>query len=146
MKFTRTATIQATPEKIWDSLTIFTEAQKWSNCLLENEKISNGEICKGFKSKSLIQEGKNKIWYEEEILDYTPHLKLKLKLAGKNLGKNPMYSAYYLEKTNQGTELKQTIEWQPGGIVLKLLHKMITKMSIKNIEKELHDLKEYVEK
>lgn len=85
------------------------------------------------------------MWYEEEILDYVPYEKLRLKLTGKNLGKNPMIIRYQLNGLDDGVRITQTIEWDPSGFLLKLLHKAIEKMSRKNTAKELGKLKEYLE-
>lgn len=145
MNFSKTININCTPEQLWNSLTDFEKARQWNSCLLENEKITEGEIGRGSRSRSLIREGKKSVWYEEEILEYAPYERLKMKLSGKNLGKNPMLSDYQLKDTGNGVQLTQAIEWLPSGLMLKLFHRMIEKMSKKNVERELNNLRQYLE-
>lgn len=145
MQFERTITIRSSPEIVWDHLTDFKKAKSWNDCLIENKQISEGNIGKGFISKTLIKEGKKNVWYEEEIVDFIPFKKIKLKLSGKNLGKNPMFTTYHLKKIEKEIVLTQSLEWNPSGILLKLLHRLIEKMSIKNVEGDLRKLKAHLE-
>lgn len=145
MNFSRTINIQKTPEKIWDSLVQFEKICKWNSCVLETKKISTGKMREWFQSRSLIKEGKKSVWYEEEILIFTPYTRLKIKLSGDGLGKDPMFLEYELNETSGKTEVIQTIEWKPSGFFFKLFHGIIEKMSIKDTEKVLHSLKIYLE-
>ena len=145
MKLSRSISIQASPEEIWESITQLEQIRKWNTSVLKNERISDGDIQAGFLSKTLIQEGKKEVWYDEEILEYTPHTKLRLKLSGGNLGKNPMQIAYELNDNHDQTKVVSTIEWHPSGIILKLLHRVIEKASTKSLENDLENLKNYLE-
>ena len=145
MKLNKTITINCTAEELWDWLVTFEKNQQWNECLLEVKKISDGEVKEGFKSRILMQEGKKKVWYDEEILEYSPHDRLKIALKGGNLGKSPMIVDYQIIPNNANVKINFTSSWMPKGLILKLFHKAITKASDKNAEQELQSLKKQIE-
>lgn len=145
MNFEKNTTINNTPQKVWEHLTEFKKMQKWNDCLLENHNISSGEIKKGFRSKTLMKEGKKAVWYEDELIKFEPCTLLVFKLEGKSLGKKPMVVSYNLSESGKGVKVSQKIEWSPSGLLLKLFHGTIEKMSKKKVEDDLNKLKQYLE-
>jgi len=146
MEIEKTLQINCTEHELWPWLTEFDKIQKWNTSILKEVLISKGEIKKGFLSKILIKEGKKDIWYENEILEYQPIHYLKISLKGSSLGKSPMIVEYRTSLQNNQLVLFYKTKWKPVGVLLKLLHPFIKKMSIKNIETTLSELKRLVEK
>lgn len=145
MRISNAITINCQPEELWDWLTEPQKIKTWNPEILKQEIISTGKVGPGFKSRVLMKEGKKSVWYEEEILEFEPTTSLKMKLSGGSLGKGPMVMTYTLSNEGDKTNLSYVNTWEPKGIILKLLHGMITKAAKKNIEGSLNKLKTGIE-
>jgi len=146
MEIEKRVQIQCKANELWEWVTEFDKIKKWNTSILKEVLISKGEIRKGFLSKILIKEGNKDIWYENEILEYQPLNYLKISLKGSSLGKSPMIVEYRISLQNAKLILIYRASWKPVGILLKLLYPFIKKISIKNIETTLSELKRQVEK
>lgn len=141
MDISHTVHISATPEKLWHTLTVFDEMQKWTSSLISEEVISSGDPGPGFISKMTILEGGKAVIYDSEIVTYEPTTRLGIILRGGSLGNGPMSVDYTLTPTDDSTRVDYRTQWQPQGILLKLMSPMITKMSRKNVQAQMANLK-----
>jgi len=146
MEIEKMVQIKCKENELWQWLTEFDKIQKWNKSIQQEVLISKGEIKKGFLSKILIKEGKKDIWYESEILEYQPLKYLKISLKGGNLGKSPMIIEYRISLHNSKLILLYKTKWKAVGFLLQLFSPLIKKMSIKNIETTLSELKRQIEK
>ncbi len=145
MNFSNAISISCNPEELWAWLTEPEKIRSWNPEILEQETISAGEVGPGFRSRVLMKEGKKSVWYEEEILEFKPSTTLKMKLSGGSLGKGPMIMTYRLSDEGDKTKLSYANTWEPKGVILKLLHGIITKVAKKNVEGSLNKLKTEIE-
>ncbi len=145
MHITHEEVYAVSQDRLWELLTEFEELQKWSSSVLSDTPITDGEPGPGFRTKMVIQEGKSQVEYESEILEYDPKSHLVLQLRGGNLGKGPMTLTYDLIPEGNATRLRYQTEWPPVGIMMKLMHPIITKMSRKNVAEQMESLRRVAE-
>jgi carbon monoxide dehydrogenase subunit G len=146
MDINKSISLKCRPEELWAWLTEFGKLQKWNSTILEEQHISTGEVKAGYITRVLIKEGKEKIWYENEILNYQPYKLLKISLKGGNLGKAPMYIDYEIIDNQDRVELVYKSSWKPIGFMLKLMYPVIKKMANKNVDEVLAALKNQIER
>lgn len=146
MDISHSVHISASPQKLWHALTVFEEMQKWTSSLISEEVISTGEPGPGFISKMTILEGGKQVIYDSEIVTFAPTTRLGIILRGGSLGNGPMSVDYTLTPTGDGTQVDYRTQWQPQGILLKLMAPMITKMSRKNVQAQMANLKTFAER
>ncbi|MCP5098273.1 MAG: hypothetical protein GY943_22210, partial [Chloroflexi bacterium] len=113
--------------------------------VVSDDPVSDGQPRAGFISKTKIKEGSKIVEYESEIATYQPTSHLGLILRGGSLGKGPMHVDYRLSAEGDGTVLNFESRWKPHGILLKLMTPLLTKMSRKNIDADMHRLKAFAE-
>ena len=145
MHITHEYTLNVSQDRLWELLTEFDEMQKWSSSVLSDTPITDGEPRPGFKTKMLISEGKSEVEYESELLAYDPKTHLVLQLRGGNLGKGPMTLTYDLIPEGDQTRLRYQTDWPPVGVMMKLMHPLITKMSRKNVAEQMERLRKVAE-
>lgn len=146
MKIRKLIHINCSKEALWSWLTEFEKIKKWNSTILEEDHVSQGETRQGYKTRVLIKEGREKQWYDNEIMIYRPNECLKIVLSGGNLGKNPMFVEYLIKEKNNKIELTIASQWSPSGFVLKLLYPLIKIKAAKNTEEVLQELKNQIEK
>lgn len=145
MKINKSIIINCKPQELWRWLTEFEKLRKWNKSIVEQQYISSGEVGPGYLTKVLIEEGKKRVWYENEILEYQPNKLLTISLKGGSLGKAPMVIEYEVKEQDSQLELSYKSTWKPVGLLLMLLHPLIKKMSNKNVDNALLTLKQQIE-
>ena len=145
MDIVHNQTLNVSQDRLWTLLTELEELQKWSPSIISDTPISDGEPGPGFKTKMLIREGKSEVKYESELLEYTPQSRIVMQLRGGNLGKGPMTLTYDLTPDGDQTHLRYRSEWPPVGIMMKLMHPLIVKMSRRNVTEQMDSLRKVAE-
>ncbi len=145
MLIKKTIKIDCNREQLWVWLTDFEKIKAWNKDILEEELAPVDEVTEGFKSRILIKEGKQKNWYNNEILTFQKGVHLSTSLTGGNLGKSPMVVDYHIKELENGIELSYQSSWKPIGFFLNFLYPVIRVMANKNADSCLRNLKSDIE-
>ena len=126
----------------------FERFQQWNDRVLAEEAETDTGVSSespGFRSRVLVQEPGDKVWYQKEILEFQRPGLLRITLRGGRLGDTPMETTYEFLAHGDGSELKYRSVWEPKDFFLTLLTPVIKIGAYGNIDRSLQKLKTIIE-
>lgn len=142
--FTKQITINASKEKIWNTLGDIGSIHVWNPGVVDSHTTSSGEIGLG-SARYCNLGGKN--YLEEEVVEWIPGKKMTIRIVGTNLPFAMADIRFKLENRGSTTDVTVSPEYKlKYGVIGKLLDVMMVRTQYgKGMEGLLQGLKQHVE-
>lgn len=145
MNSDNTVLLRTTPAKLWPLLVEPENIRRWNPDVVSEEALTPGPPGVGSRSSVQIREGSRVVGYVSEVLTFEPEKLLVIQLTGGSLGAGPMVVSYSITPAEGYVTLRVQGQWQPVGLMLRLLAPLFGILGRRNSKAAMQRLQKIAE-
>ena len=145
MKSDDTVLLKTTPAELWPLLVEHENIRRWNPEIVSEQALTPGPPGVGSRSSVQIREGSRVVEYVSEVLTFEPEEQLVIQLTGGSLGAGPMVITYSITPGEGHVTLRVQSQWQPVGLLLRLLAPLFAILGRRNSKAAMQRLRKIAE-